>query len=96
MIRVEWEENALNRNEEWALSIALEFSFKHAQSYINDIQNAVSSITNHALVGTSYASPGRPNLRRLVSGGGYSVFYELDSVDKPTHAVVIAVTRGSA
>lgn len=95
MIRVEWEKSALSRHEEWAFNIAHEFTFKHAQSYLNDIENAVSNISAHPQVGTSFSSPGRPNLRRLVSGGGYSVFYNLDSVDDPAHATIISVTRGS-
>lgn len=34
MIQVEWEKSALNRHEAWALNIALEFTSKHALSYL--------------------------------------------------------------
>lgn len=94
MIQVEWDANALNRHEEWAFNIALEYTLKHAQSYLNDIQNAVANIANHPLIGTDFQSPTRQNMRRLVTGGGYSVFYILDSVDQPTRAKIISVVRG--
>jgi len=95
MIQVEWEKSALDRHEAWALSIALEFTAKHATSYLNDIQNAITNIESNPFVGTEHASPERKNLRRLVTGGRYNVFYELDSIKSPSQAVIISVVRGS-
>jgi plasmid stabilization system protein ParE len=94
MIQVEWDVNALSRHEEWAFSIAVEYTIKHAQSYLNDIQNAITNISNHPLAGTDYPSPVSKNLKRLVTGNGYSIFYELDSVVSPTRAKIISVVRG--
>ena len=94
MIQVEWDVNALSRHEEWAFNIALEYSLKHAQSYLNDIQNAIANISHHPSIGTDYPSSVRKNLKRLVTGLGYSISYELDSVDKPAKAKIVAIIRG--
>lgn len=94
MIQIEWDVNALSRHEEWALGIAVEYSLKHAQSYLNDIQNAIDNISKHPHVGTESPSTVRKNLRRLVTGHGYSIFYELDSAEKPSKAKVISIIRG--
>lgn len=93
IINVEWEENALKRHEEWALNIAIEYSPKHMSSYLHDIQNSLSNIESNPLIGTEHALPYRKHSRRLVSEDGYSIFYELDSADKPERAVVFSVMR---
>ncbi len=94
-INVEWEENALKRHEEWALNIAVEYSPKHMSSYLHDIQNSLNNIETNPFIGTEHPLPGRKFTRRLVSGDGYSIFYELDSDEKPKSAVVFSVVRGS-
>lgn len=96
MVLVEWDASALSRHEEWALSIALEYTPRHAISYFNDIQNSITNISNNPLIGTEFSSPVRSRLRRLVTGHGYSIFYELDSLDEPTKALIISVIRGSS
>jgi hypothetical protein len=94
-INVEWEESALKRHQEWAINIATEYSPKHMSSYLNDIQNSISNIESNPLIGAEFPLPKRKFARRLVSGDGYSIFYELDSYEKPKSAVVFSVTRGN-
>jgi len=94
MIRVEWEENAQDRHEAWALQIAVNFGLPSAQAYLLEIESAEERIAEFPLSGTDFESPGRPHLKRVVIGSGYSLFYELDSLDQPKVAVIVSVTRG--
>ena len=94
MIKIVWEENALNRHEEWALNIALQFSFQHAQSYLIDIETAIINISNNPNIGIDHPTSSRKNLKRFVTGYGYYVYYDLDSSQNPMQAKIISVNRG--
>lgn len=95
MIQVAWEKNAQDRHEAWALEIAIGYGFESAQTYLLDIEAAQTRIAEFPLSGTAFNSPGRPHLKRMVSMTGYSVFYELDSLEQPSVAVIISVLRGA-
>ncbi len=96
MIEIVWEESAQSRHEEWALNIALQFTFTHAQSYLTDIEIAVMNIATNPFIGISHTQQNRKNLRRLISGYGYSLFYELNHSEHPTQAKIISVVRGQS
>jgi plasmid stabilization system protein ParE len=83
MIRVEWDKNAQDRHEAWALQIAIDFGLTSARTYLLDIESAQTRIAEFPLSGTDFESPGRPFLKRMVTATGYSVFYELDSPNHP-------------
>jgi plasmid stabilization system protein ParE len=65
-----------------------------ARTYLLDIENAQNRIAEFPLSGADFESPGRPNLKRMISSTGYSVFYELDSPTQPSIAVIISIIRG--
>lgn len=94
MVQVEWDASALNRHEEWALGIAIEYSFKHAQTYLNDIQNSIDNISKHPFIGADFATSNKVNLKRLVTGLGYSIFYEVDSLADPNKIKIVSIVRG--
>ncbi|MCM2353720.1 MAG: type II toxin-antitoxin system RelE/ParE family toxin [Pseudobdellovibrio sp.] len=94
MINVVWEKSALDRHEEWAFSISQEYTMTHALTYLADIESAVSNIAHHPFIGTEFKkSTDRKNVRCLVTPIGYSVYYELDSSNEPTQAVIFSVLR---
>ncbi len=94
MITIKWEKSALDRHEEWAFNISLEFSMTHALTYLADIESALNRIAQHPFIGTEFNQlTERQNVRCLTTPIGYSVYYELDVQEKPTLAVVFSVLR---
>ncbi len=93
MLTVNWEISAQDWNEAWALQIAVEFSMTHVQTYLAEIQAAENRIAAHPKIGTDFKSP-RKRLKRLVTSSGYSVFYQLDDLEKPTYATIVSIVRG--
>lgn len=94
MVQVIWDEGAQSRHEAWALQIAIDFGLTSFHSYLLDIESAQTRVAEFPLSGTHFESPGRPHLKRIVTALGYSVFYELDILDRPSVAVIISVVRG--
>ena len=94
VIPVTWDENALDRHEAWALQIALDFGLPSAKTYLVEIDSIQETIAEFPLIGTEFDSPGHLHLRRIVTTSGYSVFYELDSMEQPTEANIVSIIRG--
>lgn len=90
MLKILWDENALNRHEEWALNIALEYSFSHAQSYLHDIEKALTHISNNPKIGIQIFE-NNEHFRRHVTPYGYSVIYELNT---STTIIIKSIIRG--
>lgn len=93
MVKVVWERLALDRHEEWALNIAIEYSFTHAQTYLAEIESAQENLSRHPLLGIIYTKTNRKSVRRLITPSGYSVYYSLDSASDPHEAVIFSVIR---
>ena len=94
MIPVAWDKDAQDRHEAWAFQIAMAFDLPTARAYLLDIETAQIRIAQFSMSGVDFNSPGHPHLKRIITPSGYSVFYELDSVDRPTSAIIISVIRG--
>lgn len=63
-------------------------------SYLDSIDQAVTSLQAHPSLGTDASWSGKKNLRRLVTSQGYSIFYELDSLENPAKVKIISIVRG--
>jgi plasmid stabilization system protein ParE len=96
MVSVLWDELALSRHEEWAFSILVEFSAQHMDSYLESIDHALTIIGANPLIGTDASGMENRYLRRFVTSQGYSIFYEIYSLEHPLKVKIISVVRSYA
>ena len=93
MLKIKWEKQALERHEQWGLSIAIEYSLTHAKTYLAEINSATQKIAEFPLIGTKFGTNLRLNLQRYVTRSGYSIFYEIIKNEKESFVLIVSVIR---
>ena len=91
MLKIKWEKQALERHEQWGLSIAMEYTVTHALTYLAEINSATQKIADFPLIGTKFGTIHRINMKRYVTNSGYSIFYEIEENKK--FILLVAVIR---
>ena len=93
MLKLKWEEQALEKHEEWAFSIATEYTVTHALTYLAEIHSATQKISEFPLIGTKFGTLLRPDLKRFVTSSGYSIFYEIVKNKENNYILIVSVIR---
>lgn len=93
MLKIKWEKQALERHEEWGLSIAIEYTLTHALTYLAEINSATQKIAEFPLIGTKFGTILRTNMKRYVTSSGYSIFYEIVRNDEENFVLIVSVIR---
>ncbi len=93
MLKTKWEKQALERHEQWGLSIATEYTLTHALTYLAEINSAAQKIAEFPLIGTKFGTILRVNMRRYVTNSGYSIFYEIVKSEKENFILIVSVIR---
>ncbi len=93
MLKSKWEKQALERHEQWALTIATEFTITHARTYLAEINSSVERISEFPLIGTKFGTIARPEMMRYVTNSGYSVFYEIVKNENESLILIISIIR---
>jgi hypothetical protein len=83
MASLKWNPLAQLAHVEWAVSIHIELGFTASQTYLLDNNKVERHLQSFPLEGKAVPTQARPNLRRVVSHLGYSIFYEVDDPLSP-------------